>query len=671
MVAPNQPLELGQNLEDFTIVKVLGAGGFGITYQGIDRTLQRNVAIKEYFPQQFAERRNDHTIVARQGDENSDTFQWGLDRFLTEARTLAKIDHPNVVKVFGYFEANSSAYLIMAFEEGVDLEDWLRERSAPLSEAELTSLVLPMLDGLEAIHAEGLIHRDIKPRNIVIRGNGTPVLIDFGAARRVGQEQTSLTALISPGFSPPEQYSSDPSAQGPWTDVYAMAGVVYRMISGNGPLEALNRVSGTQLPPANEVSRMDLSPGILAAVEHGLALAAGERPQSVAAFRALLLAKKAETTSAASHQDSDETYIRPPVRESAGAPQPKRPWGTLLVLAAIAAIAATGYVYRVDLAQLVAKPKVAVESPPVITETNIAPQTTPPATIASADKPVTPEVSPAEEQPPVSNPTPDPPIQPAEPVEEDPPTEVATSTEQSKIEEMRIQIEQQRLVNEAAERLEQARLALIAEQEAIARRQEQARLALIAEQEAIAKRQELEEIEKEKRAELERQAKLVESRIAASRQDFEVRNALKLDSYGFNETDPTVDLTTIETDQLTVAMVANLDEWQSTGLTIKRGSSYSITAPGIWRMGPLCKPTDATGEGMYSLLCLNFGGQTVANYSHSALIGKIGKQSLAFYVGTSFSFTADRDGTLYLRSNDVTAYVKDNSGNLDVTITLR
>ena len=158
MVAPKQPLELGQNLEDFTIVKVLGAGGFGITYQGIDRTLQRNVAIKEYFPQQFAERRNNHTIVSRPGDENSSTFQWGLDRFLTEARTLAKIDHPNVVKVYGYFEANRTAYLVMAFEEGVDLEDWLRERSAPLSEAELTSLVLPMLDGLEAIHAEGLIH---------------------------------------------------------------------------------------------------------------------------------------------------------------------------------------------------------------------------------------------------------------------------------------------------------------------------------------------------------------------------------------------------------------------------------------------------------------------------------------------------------------------------------
>ena len=300
MVAANQPLELGQNLEDFTIVKVLGAGGFGITYQGIDRTLQRNVAIKEYFPQQFAERRNDRTIVARSGEENLGTFQWGLDRFLTEARTLAKIDHPNVVKVYGYFEANSTAYLIMAFEEGVDLEDWLRERSAPLSEAELTSLVLPMLDGLEAIHAEGLIHRDIKPRNVVIRGNGTPVLIDFGAARRVGQEQTSLTALISPGFSPPEQYSSDPSAQGPWTDIYAMAGVMYRMISGNGPPEALNRVSGTQLPPANELSRMDVSPGVLAAVEQGLALAAGERPQSVAAFRALLLAKKAATTTAAS-----------------------------------------------------------------------------------------------------------------------------------------------------------------------------------------------------------------------------------------------------------------------------------------------------------------------------------------------------------------------------------
>ena len=144
-----------------------------------------------------------------------------------------------------------------------------------------------------------------------------------------------------------------------------------------------------------------------------------------------------------------------------------------------------------------------------------------------------------------------------------------------------------------------------------------------------------------------------------------------MDSHGFNETERTADLTGVETNQLTVAVVANLDEWQSTGLTIKRGSSYSITAPGIWRMGPRCTPTDATGDGMYTLFCPNLGNQTVANYSHGALIGRIGKTSLAFYVGSDFSFTADRDGTLYMRSNDLTTYVKDNSGNLHVTITLR
>ncbi len=337
-------LELGHNLDEFTITKVLGAGGFGITYQAIDRTLQRNVAIKEYFPTQFAERRADYVIVPRSGDENAETFHWGLNRFLTEARTLARLDHPNVVKVSRYFERNGTAYLVMAFEEGKDLEDWLRERTKPPTSDEIRHFILPLLDGLESIHAQGLIHRDIKPRNIVIRGNGTPVLIDFGSARAVGQQQTTLTTLISPGYSPPEQYSSDPSAQGPWTDIYAMAGVVYRMIGGSGPPEALNRISGSKMQRAADVAQAHFDAGILAAVDRGLELDAGLRPRSVAEYRALLLGRAAPAPKkpAQSDADSDATYVRK-TQPAPSAARSSRPVWIGGGAVAVAALGVAGY----------------------------------------------------------------------------------------------------------------------------------------------------------------------------------------------------------------------------------------------------------------------------------------------------------------------------------------
>lgn len=283
-------LEIGYKLDEYVIVDVLGSGGFGITYHAIDPTLQRHVAIKEYFPSQFAQRLGDHTIAARPDAENAELFKWGLDRFLSEARTLAQFEHPNIVKVTRYIQANGSAYLVMKFEEGRDLESWLQEKKTPPSEAELSAIILPILDGLQAVHAQGLIHRDVKPANIMIRGDGTPILIDFGSARPSGRSNnTSLTAIISPGYSPPEQYGGDSSAQGPWTDIYALAGVMYRMLMGKGPADALNRVSGTQMPAAVDVGSGRAGMNMLAAIDSGLAISAASRPQSVAEFRSQLL----------------------------------------------------------------------------------------------------------------------------------------------------------------------------------------------------------------------------------------------------------------------------------------------------------------------------------------------------------------------------------------------
>jgi serine/threonine protein kinase len=331
-----QALELGQDLEEFTFVKLLGAGGFGITYQAIDRSLQRDVAIKEYFPQQFAERLGDSTIVSRPGDDNLQTFQWGLDRFLTEARTLAKIDHPNVVKVSRYFEHNGTAYLVMAYEEGSELADWLTARSTVPSEDEVKQMILPLLDGLLAIHAQGLIHRDIKPQNIVVRANGSPVLIDFGSARAVGQEQTSLTTLISPGYSPPEQYSNDPAAQGPWTDIYAMAGVIYRMISGQAPPDAMSRIGGAQLQPAATVAKAEYSASLLQAVDQGLQMEANRRPQNIEVFRALMLGEKPPTSTPLDSEAT--TLLNPAPQQTAKAKLGKTGWISAAVVAGLAAL---------------------------------------------------------------------------------------------------------------------------------------------------------------------------------------------------------------------------------------------------------------------------------------------------------------------------------------------
>ena len=283
-------LEIGYKLEEYVIVDVLGSGGFGITYHAIDPTLQRHVAIKEYFPGQFAQRQGGHAIAARADEESAELFKWGLDRFLAEARTLAQFEHPNIVKVTRYIQANGSAYLVMKFEEGRDLEAWLQEKKTPPTEAELSAIILPILDGLQAVHAQGLIHRDVKPANIMIRADSTPVLIDFGSARPSGRSNnTSLTAVISPGYSPPEQYGGDPAAQGPWTDIYALAGVMYRMLTGKGPADALNRVSGTQMPAAIDVGSGRATTEMLSAIDSGLAISTAARPQSVAAFRSQLV----------------------------------------------------------------------------------------------------------------------------------------------------------------------------------------------------------------------------------------------------------------------------------------------------------------------------------------------------------------------------------------------
>jgi serine/threonine protein kinase len=279
----------GYRLHWYVLEQVLGQGGFGITYLARDTNLDQPVAIKEYLPAEVAGRRGDASVRART-EEHDERYRWGLDRFIREARTLARFDHPNIVRVLSVFEFNNTAYMVMRFERGETLAALLERRHA-LPEAELMRVLMPILDGLELVHNAGFIHRDIKPDNILIRDDGSPVLLDFGSARYALVRSRTVTILVAPGYAPFEQYYSSGENQGPWTDVYGLGATCYRAIAGRAPLDAITRSKGILgstkevLVPATAVGSGRYSERLLKAIDHALAFAENERPQNIAAWR--------------------------------------------------------------------------------------------------------------------------------------------------------------------------------------------------------------------------------------------------------------------------------------------------------------------------------------------------------------------------------------------------
>jgi len=234
-------LSPGYEILWYTIKKVLGQGGFGITYLAYDRNLDRSVAIKEYLPSPFAYRHRDFSVKPLTGDHR-DQFAWGLDSFQREAQTLAKFGHDNIVRVHSVFERNNTAYMVMEYEDGENLSSIYKKQRGQFDEGFFQQIFFPIFDGLKEIHKFGFIHRDIKPANIFIRENRTPVLIDFGSARQTSNQQTDeMTALVTRGYTPLEQYSSNYGDQGPWTDIYALAATMYEGVVGKRPEESLGR----------------------------------------------------------------------------------------------------------------------------------------------------------------------------------------------------------------------------------------------------------------------------------------------------------------------------------------------------------------------------------------------------------------------------------------------
>lgn len=288
-------LSEGYRLKEYRIDKVLGQGGFGITYLATDVNLNTRVAIKEYLPEHLAHRTTKGYVAPKADVAGQDyllrleQYLKGLDHYLTEARTLATFNHPNIVRVARFFEANKTAYMVMEYERGESLKAWWPSRAA-LNEADLLHLVRPLLDGLALVHKLGFLHRDIKPDNIYVRDtDGSLVLLDFGSARHNSQGTMDESISLTPGYGPVEQYMH--GDQGPWTDIYALGATLYWMIGGGKPVEATERIRAVDpLKPALAVGKGRYSESFLSAIDWALMPQAKDRPLSIDPFRRALFA---------------------------------------------------------------------------------------------------------------------------------------------------------------------------------------------------------------------------------------------------------------------------------------------------------------------------------------------------------------------------------------------
>lgn len=288
-------LPRGYRLDEYVIDSVLGTGGFGITYKAQDRKLGTWVAIKEYFPQEFASRSAAMTIVPQPG-QPGEHYEWGRQQFLKEVRALARFRHNNIVRVLRFLELNGTAYMVMDYEAGQGLHDYIEKHGQP-DERMLLQVFVPVLNGLQAVHQAGLLHLDIKPANIFLRTDRSPMLIDFGSVNNMARPSDGAgQVVLTPAYAAIEQYPGH-GKQGPWTDIYSIGASLYRCVSGGDPVDAYIRAQMLRdglpdpLTPAAQLERGKYSAYLRECIDWAMQIDAMKRPKDVAAFQEALMGK--------------------------------------------------------------------------------------------------------------------------------------------------------------------------------------------------------------------------------------------------------------------------------------------------------------------------------------------------------------------------------------------
>ena len=283
----NQPLPAGTPLQNYRILRVLAAGGFSFVYLAHDAN-EQPVAIKEYLPQALALRANG-SAQPQVADQHLALFRVGMKCFFEEAGALARLSHPNVIRVLDIFRANDTVYLVMRYERGRALNEHIRALTEPVGELWMRNTFAQLLDGLREVHTAKLLHLDIKPANVYLRNDGTPLLIDFGAARQVlSAEATKLPPLYTPGYAAPEMHDQR-ELLGPWSDIYSIGATMYACLSRATPQAANTRRQGDAVAPAKQAWAGKYAADLLEIIDWTMQLDHLKRPQSVLALQKALL----------------------------------------------------------------------------------------------------------------------------------------------------------------------------------------------------------------------------------------------------------------------------------------------------------------------------------------------------------------------------------------------
>lgn len=355
-------LRSGYRLAEYKIESVLGHGGFGITYLAHDTSLGAQVAIKEYLPHEIANRENKTNVLPNPSREAVRDYQNGLKNFVKEARALAKFKHHNIVRVLRFLEANGTAYVVMEYEEGQSLADYLRRNGPRLDEQTLLRVFIPILNGLHAVHEAEMLHLDIKPENIYLRKDGSPMLIDFGSARQ-GSAHLHRVALTH-GYAPMEQYP-DKGTPGTCTDVYAIGASMYRCVTGKKPEDSLERYEAVlkyqvdPLTPATKAGGNSYQRHILECIDWAMQVYSRDRPQTAREFQNALMGKGSRARTTSGNISQPATFKRAAStaasrRMPAPAQRPRKDSHSVAVawMAAglmLASLAVAGFVYWSDI----------------------------------------------------------------------------------------------------------------------------------------------------------------------------------------------------------------------------------------------------------------------------------------------------------------------------------